>query len=138
MRANIIDGKSTPQWARELGVPIYEIRRRKKTWGTVHADEIVAIKEARREAKAKPLEAKRKAKAEARQAKIEAKAKAIAERKERMEAKRFEGKTLAEWGRELGVTREMIRQRMNRWGTVHTDQIATIKEAKRKLNANNA
>ena len=50
----------------------------------------------------------------------------------------FEGKSLAEWGRELGVTRELIRQRMNRWGTVHTDQIATIKEAKRKLNANNA
>jgi Zn-dependent peptidase ImmA (M78 family) len=43
----------------------------------------------------------------------------------------FEGKSMAEWGRELGVTREMIRQRMNRWGTVHADQIATIKaEAK--------
>jgi len=39
----------------------------------------------------------------------------------------FEGKSLAEWGRELGVSREMIRQRMNRWGTVHTDQIAAIK-----------
>ena len=39
----------------------------------------------------------------------------------------FEGKSLSDWGRELGVSREMIRQRMNRWGTVHTDQIAAIK-----------
>ena len=47
----------------------------------------------------------------------------------------FEGKSLSDWGRELGVSREMIRQRMNRWGTVHTDQIATIKEAKREARA---
>ena len=39
----------------------------------------------------------------------------------------FEGKSLSEWSRELGVTRELTRQRMNRWGTVHADQIATIK-----------
>ena len=44
----------------------------------------------------------------------------------------FEGKSLAEWGRELGVTREMIRQRMNRWGTVHVAEIDAIKAEARE------
>jgi len=43
----------------------------------------------------------------------------------------FEGKSLAEWGRELGKSRERMRQLFNNYGTLHADEIDAIK-AERK------
>jgi len=55
----------------------------------------------------------------------------------------FEGKCLSAWGRELGKSRERMRQLMDMYGTLHADEIDAIKaerkeaRAKRKLDLQN-
>jgi len=47
----------------------------------------------------------------------------------------FEGKSLSAWGRELGKSRERMRQVFDMYGTLHADEIDAIKAERKEARA---